>query len=155
MFATVTHQAEKDNIYLGDNPVAKLSLLLIVLALCNGAYAGPLADQWRQGLVGARLTSYSGSAVSSNSTLTVIDFCRNGRYQYYKEGSWSVPGAAGGASNNTISGQWSVQQQGYQVYLVYRTDNGQQGYFPMYLQNNGRVNIGGAAYAVQQGGSGC
>ena len=117
--------------------------------------AQSLVQQWKQGLSGSKLTSYSGSAINSNSTLTVINFCRNGRYSYYKEGSWSVPGQAGGASNNTIYGRWDVQQQGYQVLLVYVTDRGQSGVFPMYLQNNGRVNIGGADFAVQQGGAGC
>lgn len=117
--------------------------------------AQSLVQQWKQGLGGSKLTSYSGSAISSNSTLTVINFCRDGRYSYYREGSWSVPGQAGGASNNTIYGRWDVQQQGYQTLLVYVTDSGQSGAFPMYLQNNGRVNIGGADYAVQQGGAGC
>lgn len=112
-------------------------------------------QQWQQGLKGARLTSYSGSVTSSNSTLTTISFCSSGRYSYYKEGSWSVPGMAGGASNNTITGRWEVVQSGGNVMLKYVTDGGEQGMFPIYLQNNGRVNIGGAAFAVQQGGAGC
>ena len=57
--------------------------------------AQSLVQQWKQGLSGSRLTSYSGSVINSNSTLTVINFCRNGCYSYYKEGSWSVPGQAG------------------------------------------------------------
>lgn len=114
-----------------------------------------LVQQWQQGLAGSKLTAFDGSRISSNSTLTVIDFCRNGRYRYYKEGSWSVPGMAGGASTNSISGRWSVQQQSGYIVLVYATDAGQQGMFPMYLQQNGRVNLGGTAYAVQRGGAGC
>ncbi|MDJ0591751.1 MAG: hypothetical protein QNJ72_17430 [Pleurocapsa sp. MO_226.B13] len=117
--------------------------------------AQSLVQQWKQGLSGSKLTNYSGSIINSNSTLTVISFCRNGRYSYYKEGSWSVPGQAGGASNSQITGRWDVQQQGNQVALIYVTDNGQSGVFPMYLQNNGRVNIGGTEFAVQQGGAGC
>lgn len=62
---------------------------------------------------------------------------------------------AGGASNNTVTGNWRVQQTGRQMFLLYNTDAGQQGSYLIYLQNNGRVNIGGEAYAVQQGGAGC
>ncbi len=117
--------------------------------------ASSLVQQWKDGLSGARLTSYSGSAISSNSTLTVINFCRNGRYSYSKEGSWSEPGYAAGASNSTITGNWDVQQSGAYMYLVYRTDNGERGSFPIYLQNNGRVNIGGTSFAAERGASGC
>ncbi|MFC3153352.1 hypothetical protein ACFOEK_20090 [Litoribrevibacter euphylliae] len=119
------------------------------------ANANSIVDQWKSGLAGSRLTSYSGSAISSNSTLTIINFCRNGRYSYYKEGSWSVPGTAGGASNNTVTGIWDVQSLNSITYLTYKTDRGEQGAFPIYLQANGRVNIGGAAYAVERGKSGC
>ncbi len=140
------------------NQPIKKSLILtlgLLAVLAPKAIAQSLAEQWKQGLSGSRLTSYSGSSISSNSTLTVVNFCRNGRYSYYREGSWTVPGQAGGASNSRIAGRWTVQQQGNQVGLIYVTDNGERGYFPMYLQNNGRVNIGGTSFAVQQGGSGC
>lgn len=121
-----------------------------------GAAGQPsVVQQWKQGLAGAKLTAYSGSVTSSNSTLTIINFCRNGRYSYYKEGSWSVPGMAGGASNNTVTGRWNIEQQGLYPMLVYLTDQGQRGSFPIYLQANGRVNIGGTAFAAQQGGAGC
>lgn len=128
---------------------------VLLAAIPTVASAQSLVQQWRQGLRGSRLTSYSGSVISSNSSLTVINFCSNGRYSYYREGSWSVPGQAGGASNNRITGRWDIQQQGPRTLLVYQTDYGQSGSFPIYLQNNGRVNIGGAAYAVQRGGAGC
>ncbi|GLQ33350.1 hypothetical protein [Litoribrevibacter albus] len=134
----------------------KKVLCTIVLSLASfHAVANSIVDQWKAGLSGARLTSYSGSAISSNSTLTIINFCRNGRYSYYKEGSWSVPGTAGGASNNTVTGTWDIQLINGVTVLTYSTDRGEQGMFPIYLQNNGRVNIGGAAYAVEQGRSGC
>ena len=135
--------------------------LSLLLASTSTALAQSLAQQWKQGLSGSTLTNYSGSAISNNSTLTVLNFCSNGRYTYYKEGSWSAPGrpggtsVAGGASNNRIAGSWNIQQRGYQVFLVYRTDRGQQGSFPIYLQNNGRVNIGGTPFAVQRGGARC
>lgn len=119
------------------------------------AGAETLVQQWKQGLSGAKLTSFSGSKVTSNSTLTAISFCRNGRYNYYKEGSWFIPGTAGGASNSTITGNWDIQEIGSYVSLVYVPDNGEQGSFPIYLQSNGRVNIGGTDFAVQQGGAGC
>ncbi len=130
-------------------------ITLSVTLLATVAAAQDYTEQWRQGLSGTKLTAYSGSVISSNSTLTVIDFCGNGRYRYYKEGSWTVPGQAGGASNSTITGNWDIQQAGGQMLLVYQTDQGQQGSFPIYLQNDNRVNIGGVAYAAQQGGAGC
>jgi hypothetical protein len=114
-----------------------------------------ILEQWQQGLQGALLSSYSGSVISSNSTLTTIRFCSNGRYSYHKEGSWSVPGMAGGASTNTITGRWEVVQSAAGIMLKYITDSGEQGMYPMYLQANGRVNIGGTDFAVQQGGAGC
>jgi hypothetical protein len=126
-------------------------LLLISVA----SVAEDYVEQWQQGLSGAKLTAYSGSVISSNSTLTTVSFCRDGRYRYYKEGSWSVPGMANGASNNTITGRWQVLQSGNKIMLKYVTDAGEQGMFPLYLQNNGRVNIGGTEFAVQQGGAGC
>ncbi|RDH84644.1 MAG: hypothetical protein DIZ80_04015 [endosymbiont of Galathealinum brachiosum] len=117
--------------------------------------ADSVVQQWKQGLNGAKLTSYTGSVISSNSTLTVIKFCKNGRYSYNKEGSWSVPGTAGGASNNTINGVWDIQHNAKHVVLVYTTDKKEQGFFPIYLQSNGRVNIGGTAYAIQKNQAGC
>ena len=62
------------------------------LFICTSVAAQTVVEQWKQGLKGASLTAYSGSVTSSNSTLTVINFCHNGRYSYYKEGSWSVSG---------------------------------------------------------------
>ena len=66
-----------------------------------------------------------------------------------------MPGMAGGASNSTITGRWEVIQNSNVVMLKYVTDNGEEGTYPVYLQNNGRVNIGGTAFAVEQGGAGC
>ncbi len=132
-----------------------ITFSLLLAAASTVTAAESLVQQWKQGLSGSKLTSYSGSVINSNSTLTVVSFCHNGRYSYYKEGSWSVPGQAGGASNSQITGRWDIQQQGNQFLLVYVTDNGESGNFPIYLQNNGRVNIGGTEFAVQQGGSGC
>lgn len=132
--------------------------LTIAIAMLSGGIsvsAQSYVQQWKQGLSGSRLTSYSGSAITSNSTLTVVSFCSNGRYSYYKEGSWSVPGQAGGASNSQITGNWDIQQQGDRVFLKYLTDGGDRGAFPVYLQNNGRVNIGGTEFAVERGKAGC
>ena len=127
-----------------------------ILFVSSAQAATSLYQQWKEGLKGARLTAYSGSVINSNSTLTTINFCHDGkRYTYYREGSWSVPGMAGGASNSRISGQWDIQQLGYGFSLTYITDQGQRGSFPIYLQSNGKVNIGGAAYTVQSGAADC
>lgn len=123
-------------------------------AFAVAAQAQSLAQQWRDGLSGALLTAYEGSVVSSNSTLTTIRFCRSGRYTYIREGSWTA-GSAGGAGRSVVNGAWSVQAQGPQAYLTYQADDGRQGAFPLMLLPNGRVDIGGLAYAVQQGGAEC
>lgn len=131
---------------------AFIALVIVLPASADGS----IVQQWKDGLKGARLVSYSGSVISSNSTLTTINFCNDGlSYNYYKEGSWSVPGMAGGASHNRVTGRWDVRPSLLGVSLNYVTDQGQSGAFPMYLQADGKVNIGGAAYAVQRGGAGC
>lgn len=132
-------------------------LVLIVGSIINQCAVAneSLVLQWKKGLSGAKLTAYNGSVISSNSSLTVINFCSNGRYSFYKEGGWFVPGAASGASNQTIYGQWDVKEQFGSVVLTYLTDQGLRGQFALYLQRNGRVNIGGAAYSVQKNSANC
>lgn len=138
------------------NRFATIAAALVITGLIGAqAHAQSVEEQWREGLDGARLASYSGSRLSSNSTLTIIEFCRGGRYRYYKEGSWSVPGQAGGASQRTVTGTWSITQYGVSTLLTYQTDAGEKGAFPIYLQGNGKVNIGGAAYSVERGGAQC
>lgn len=139
------------------NTLKKLVIFSLTLIFLSSTYAGiNLYQQWKQGLKGARLVAYSGSVISTNSTLTTINFCQDGKhYHYFREGSWSVPGMAGGASNNRITGQWDIQQQNFAVLLTYITDQGQSGSFPIYLQSDGKVNIGGTAYAVQSGAADC
>lgn len=150
-----------------------------LLALAAGGPAAAdtaLVQKWKDGLSGARLSSYQGSAISNSSSLTIIEFCRNGRYSYHRDASWSTPRGPdryrynpdtqtseykpdpdlrAGGSNNKITGRWDVRPQFGGVALFYVTDQGDEGSFPMYLQNNGRVNIGGLDYAVEQGAAGC
>ena len=109
----------------------------------------------QEGLAGARLTSYSGSVLRSNSTLTTINFCRDGSYTFEREGSWSISGQGGGASQSRIEGVWKVARRGPAVFLDYRTTDQRSGSFPIHLENNGRVNIGGASYAVEQNRAQC
>lgn len=139
-----------------------VAVLLLISAALPPGVAGQdrpteaqLVAQWQQGLAGARLTAYSGSAISSNSTLTTLELCRSGRYRYVREGSWSVPGQAGGASSNQIQGRWQVQGVNGTILILYETDQGEKGAFPVYLQADGRVNIGGEAYRAEPGAAGC
>lgn len=160
-------------------PLASIILggLVACAAVQSAVADSALVQKWKTGLSGARLTAYQGSVVSNSSSLTVLDLCSSGRYAYYREGSWSTPSGprryrydpdtggsgyttndpdtASGASTNRITGRWDVRQVGGGVVLAYATDQGDSGSFPMYLQSNGRVNIGGLDYAVQQGGAGC
>jgi len=161
---------------------ATFALSVVAAGLLVGSQGQPagadtsLIQQWKNGLSGAQLTAYQGSLISNSSTLTVLVLCRNGRFSYSREGSWSTPsgpsryrynpetGGSGyvrdpnnamGASNNKYTGRWDVRQQQGGVAIVYQTDQGQKGSFPVYLQGDGRVNIGGLAYRVQQGAAGC
>jgi hypothetical protein len=135
----------------------KLALFSLTLFFLSSTYAAiNLYQQWKNGLKGARLVAYSGSVINSNSTLTTINFCHDGQsYNYFREGSWSLPGMAGGASNSKITGKWDIQKSNFGVLLTYITDQGQSGFFPIYLQSNGKVNIGGTAYTVQTGAADC
>jgi hypothetical protein len=136
--------------------ICRLTILtVLVWGLGVPASAQSIEQRWRDGLDGARLAAYAGSNITSNSTLTIIEFCRGGRYRYYKEGSWSVPGQAGGASQRVITGVWDITQYGVSTLLTYETDAGEKGAFPISLQNNGKVNIGGVAYSVERGGATC
>ncbi|MCR9095742.1 MAG: hypothetical protein NXI30_16090 [bacterium] len=114
----------------------------------------PLA-QWKAGLSGALLTAYSGSVISSNSSLTTLRLCRNGRFQLDREGSWNAGGAAMGANQSRITGRWDVIESGGQIIVTYTTDAGDQGGYPVWLRNDGKVDLGGVAYAAQRGGAGC
>ncbi len=137
-----------DHKYLVTTSFLVLQLIFIT------ASAKSIVQQWQQNLKGAQLTHYSGSVISTNSSLTVINFCSNGRYNYNKDASWNSSNAAG-ASNRTISGRWEVKQGTNSVIAIFSPDQRQQLIYPIYLQNNGRVNIGGTAFATQRGGAGC
>lgn len=130
------------------------AFLAIALASLDALAQSPLA-QWKAGLSGTLLTAYSGSIISSNSSLTTLRLCRNGRFQLDREGSWNAGGAAMGANQSRIAGRWDVIESGGQVVVTWTTDAGEQGGYPVWLQNDGRVNLGGVAYAAQRGGAGC
>ena len=145
-------------------PIRRFAPLLCLAAVLTLAYlaqaprqaaADSVLEEWRAGLSGALLASYSGSVISSNSTLTLLRLCRSGRYQIEQEGSWSAEGRAAGAHQTRLSGRYSVQSQDGVIMLDYVTDAGEHGSYPVYLQANGKVNIGGAAYAAERGGAGC
>ncbi len=135
--------------------VRALSALLIALA-APSAGAGEILDAWKDGLRGARLTAFSGSVMRSNSSLTVLTLCRSGRFRLETDASWSAPGgAAMGASVGVVTGTWNVESRAGAIFVTYRTDAGESGAYPTYLQPNGRVNIGGTAYAAERGAAGC
>lgn len=130
------------------------TFLAVTLASLQGLAESPLA-QWKTGLSGALLTSYQGSVIGSHSTLTTLRLCRDGRFQLDREGSWNADGAAMGANQSRVTGRWDVIERGGRIVVTYRTDAGDEGGYPVWLQNNGRVNLGGVAYAAQRGGAGC
>lgn len=112
-------------------------------------------EQWRKGLTGAYMTAYKGSVLGNSSSLTELWLCRNGRFVRKTDAGFYLPGQASGASKGRITGRYGFKTIRGQTHLTYRTDQGQTGSFPLVLQRNGRVNIGGAAFAVKQGGAGC
>ena len=66
-----------------------------------------------------------------------------------------MPGQAGGASRGVVTGRWGVESAGGGIVVTYETDEGERGAYPVYLQANGRVNLGGVAYATERGAAGC
>lgn len=135
---------------------AILLFISLGIALATKAVsAGSVVDEWESGLRGALLTSYSGSIISSNSSLTTLRLCRSGRFRLERESSWTAGDAAMGASQRVITGTWEIKAHGPSVTVTYVTDSGESGGYPVYLQNNGRVNLGGTSYAAQRGGAGC
>jgi hypothetical protein len=135
-----------------------LNILLILVSVFifqKVTEAATDLQKWSEGLNGSRLSAYSGSVISSNSSLTIINFCGNGRYSYHKDAGWMVDGQASGASKSQIKGTWKVLQQGKQFFLSYVTDGGESGQFLLFLHRNGRVNIGGMSYAVEPTNARC
>jgi hypothetical protein len=138
--------------------IQRTVVIIAALLAQQGSLAfakGSLLDQWRQGLTGAYMTAYKGSVLGNSSSLTELWLCKSGRFVRRTDAGFYLPGQASGASKGRITGRYDFKKVGGQVHLVYRTDRGQTGSFPLVLQRNGRVNIGGAAFAVQQGGAGC
>jgi hypothetical protein len=134
-----------------------LAIFFLNLFFLSSTFANiDLYQQWKNGLKGARLVNYSNSLVSSHSTHTTINFCHDGKhYNYFREGSAAALKMAGGASNRKITGTWDIQENSFGVLLIYVTDQGQSGSFPLSLQSDGKVNIGGTAYTVQSGAADC
>ncbi|MEZ5652892.1 MAG: hypothetical protein R3E87_20335 [Burkholderiaceae bacterium] len=133
-----------------------LPLIIALVLSSQAAQAAPNYLQlWQQGLTGAYLTAYQGSVVGNSSSLTELRLCGNGRFIRQTDAGYYVPGQASGASKGRITGNYGFKAIGTQIHITYRTDQGQSGSFPLTLQHNGRVNIGGLAFAVQQGGAGC
>lgn len=132
-----------------------LSIGIGIALTTQAVSAGSIVDEWEAGLRGALLTSYSGSIIGSNSSLTTLRLCRSGRFRLERESSWNAGDAAMGASQRVTTGTWDIKAQGQSVTVTYITDSGQSGGYPVYLQNNGRVNLGGTSYAAQRGGAGC
>ncbi len=138
-------------------PLTALVSLSLAFSLTGppAASANPILEQWKEGLSGALLTAYSGSVVSSHSSLTTLRLCRSGRFRLDRDASWNAGGAAMGASQGLITGTWSVEARGPAIVVTYVTDAGDRGAYPVHLQNDGRVNLGGVSYAAQRGGAGC
>lgn len=128
---------------------------LMVLHPTDSAARDNHLAQWKKGLTGAYMTAYKGSVLGNSSSLTEIWLCRNGRFVRKIDAGFYLPGQASGASKGRITGRYGFKSIRGQVHLTYKTDRGQTGSFPLVLQRNGRVNVGGVAYAVQQGGAGC
>ena len=130
-----------------------LSLGLLLAPACSRAQS---VRQWKQDLGGSQLAhSWSSDHFPGNSTLKVLNLCHNGRYSFYKEGSLYFPGQYWDPYNNRITGRWDIQKQGNQIMLVFATDKGEKGAVPIYLEDDGRVNIDRTSFAVKRGGAEC
>ena len=131
-----------------------LSLGLLLVSACTGLQS---VRQWKQHLSGSQLVYYWSSRGGFGSTLTEINFCRNGRYNSYNDGSFygSPSNSADFVFDGRESGRWNIQRQGNKIILIYASDIGKKRAVPVELEDNGRINIGGTFFAVKRKGARC
>ena len=131
-----------------------LSLGLLLVSACTEVQS---VRQWKQHLSDSQLVYYWSSRGGFGSTLTEINFCRNGRYNSYNDGSFygSPSNSPDFVFDGRESGRWNIQKQGNQIILIYASDIGKKRAVPIELEDNGRINIGGTSFAVKRKGARC
>ena len=131
-----------------------LSLGLLLVSACTGVQS---ARQWKQHLSGSQLVYYWASRIGQGSSLTKINFCRNGHYNLYSDGGFfSSPSKSPSfVFDGRENGRWNIQQQDNQIILIYASDRGKRRAFPIKLEDNGQININGTAFYVKQKGAKC
>ena len=131
-----------------------LSLGLLLVSACTGVQS---VRQWKQRLSGSQLVHYWSSSIGYGSTLTEINFCRNGRYNSYNDGSFygSPSNSPDFVFDGRENGRWNIQRQDNQIILIYASDTGEKRAAPIELEDNGRIKIGKTSFAVDRKGARC
>ena len=145
-----------------------LSLLLIALYSLSAPGQNEL-EQLNNYISGGQLVIYSRSSYVSDdnaSAITYIDFCPDGRYTYYYEGSYTVKGTpntsnrnhrANGAKTAKNQGRWSVLKHEAEFYLEIIDYKNEKTYYPINwaLITNGRWKQGNVTYAFDPNKGNC
>ncbi|MEO1653629.1 MAG: hypothetical protein AAFU64_08795 [Bacteroidota bacterium] len=110
-------------------------------------------------IAGSQLVYYTSNSILSDnrhSSITYVNFCRDGRFWLNYDGSFSVKGSTGGsamgASNGTSYGTWELISQAGSPYLRMNFQNGRRDLYPVYkhLILQGSWKNGNTKYAIQR-----
>lgn len=138
--------------YFRDNPTAKT----VSIGNAGGTPPAGTGGEVYQLVAGSQLVYYQRTSYVNDNTassITYVNFCRDGRFSLNYDGGFSVEGSGGnahGASYGSNIGTWSVSNQGGSPQVVLTFANGQSSANPVNLNNlrQGRWRIGNTQYAL-------
>lgn len=122
----------------------------------NSSYRGSKGEAY-QIIAGSQLVYYQRTSYVNDNTassITYINFCRNGQFSLNYDGGFSVEGRYGGnaqgSSQGSNYGTWEVSSHQGQPSVTLRFANGQVNTNPVNLANlrSGRWRIGNTQYAL-------
>ena len=122
----------------------------------NPSYSGSKGEAY-QIIAGSQLVYYQRTSYVNDNTassITYVNFCRNGQFSLNYDGGFSVEGRYGGnaqgASQGSNYGTWEVSYPKGQPSVTLRFANGQVNTNPVNMANlrSGRWRIGNTQYAL-------
>ena len=122
----------------------------------SSSYSGSKGEAY-QIIAGSQLVYYQRTSYVNDNTassITYINFCRNGQFSLNYDGGFSVEGRYGGnaqgSSQGSNYGTWEVSNQQGQPSVTLRFANGQVNTNPVNMANlrSGRWRIGNTQYAL-------
>jgi hypothetical protein len=150
------------------NQLIKLSVVIII-SLGSGLQAQNNLEKLKEYINGGQLVIYSKSSYLSDNTassITYVDFCSDGRYRYYYDGSYTVKGAKNKSNRNNRSygagvaeseGQWTIIDYQDVFYLEITDYLNKKTYYPINIANltQGSWKQGNISYAFAQNQARC